>query len=318
MALTGLHNADLKLVLFGGKGGVGKTSCAAATAITLANDFKTLLISTDPAHSVSDSLGAKSGNEIAAFEGINNLWTIEIAADEAFVRFKSNHEQELKKLLETSTNLDDEDIGDLLKLTIPGIDEIMSFKSIIDFIEEGNFEKYVVDMAPSGHALRLITSPALLDQWIKVASKMRWKYRYMITSFSGKYQPDPTDAMLLDLKKTVKKIELLFSDNTKCEFILVCIPEAMAVAETGRLIKDLKRFKIEVKQLVVNNVMMDPEEGCSFCKQRKQGQQKHLDNLKAAWPGFNIVQVPLFAREISGLKSLEKLREFLFHHNQKK
>ncbi len=313
MALAGLHNADLKLILFGGKGGVGKTSCAAATATAFARSFKTLLISTDPAHSVSDSLGAKTGNEIAALAGVKNLWTIEIAADETFERFKNDNEQELKKLLETSTNLDDEDIGDLLKLTIPGIDEIMSFKSIIDFIDEGNFEKYVVDMAPSGHALRLIASPALLDQWIKVAAKMRWKYRYMITSFSGKYQPDPTDAMLLNLKKTVKKIELLFSDNTKCEFIPVCIPEAMAVAETGRLIKELKRFKIEVKQLVVNNVMTS--EGCSFCKQRKQGQQKHLDNLKATWPGFNIVRIPLFAQEICGKKNLEKLREFLINKN---
>lgn len=313
MALAGLHNADLKLILFGGKGGVGKTSCSAATAISLANEFKTLLISTDPAHSVADSLGAKSGNEIAASEDVKNLWTIEIAADQAFENFKIIHQEELKKLLETSTNLDDEDIGDLLKLTIPGIDEIMSFKSIIDFIDEGNFEKYVVDMAPSGHALRLISSPALLDQWIKMAAKMRWKYRYMITRFSGNYQPDATDALLISLKKTVKKIELLFGDNTKCEFIPVCIPEAMAVAETGRLIKDLRRFQIEVKQMVVNNVM--ESEGCSFCKARKEGQQKHIDVIKSTYPDFNLVFVPLFAHEVSGLKNLEKLRVFLFDRN---
>lgn len=314
MALAGLNNAGLKLVLFGGKGGVGKTSCATATAIGLTRSFKTLLISTDSAHSVSDSLGAKIGNEILPVKGIENLWAIEIAAEEAFNRFKNQHEQELKKLLETSSNLDDEDIGDLLKLTIPGIDEIMSFKSIIDFIDEGNYEKYVIDMAPSGHAMRLIASPALLDQWIKVAAKMRWKYRYMITRFSGKYQPDTTDAMLINLKKTVKKIEMLFRDNTQCEFIPVCIPEAMAVSETGRLIDDLKRFKIEVKQLVINNVM--ESEGCSFCRERKLGQQKHLERLKSSYPDFNVVVVPLFSQEINGLKNLEKLKEILFNRDR--
>jgi arsenite/tail-anchored protein-transporting ATPase len=316
MALAGLNNADLKLILFGGKGGVGKTSCAAATATALARHSKTLLISTDPAHSVSDSLGMQSGHNVAPVEGIENLWSTEIAADEAFQSFKNNNQAELQKLLETSTNLDDEDIGDLLKLTIPGIDEIMSFKSIIDFIDDGHFDKYVVDMAPSGHALRLIASPQLLDQWIKMAAKMRWKYRYMVTSFAGKYQPDPTDAMLVNLKKTVKKIELLFSDNSKCEFIPVSIPEAMAVAETERLINNLKRFKIEVKQLIVNNVMTS--EGCDFCKERKQGQQKHLDSLKNSYPNFNLVFVPLFSKEISGIKNLEKLRKHLINGEQKK
>ena len=95
---------------------------------------------------------------------------------------KTEHQNELKKLLETSTNLDNEDIDEMLALSIPGIDEVMSFKTIIDFIEEGQYDKYVVDTAPTGHALRLISSPKLLDEWIKVAARMRWKYRYMITA----------------------------------------------------------------------------------------------------------------------------------------
>jgi arsenite/tail-anchored protein-transporting ATPase len=314
MALAGLHNADLKLVLFGGKGGVGKTSCAAATALELAGQFKTLLISTDPAHSLSDSLNVKLENNIQPVSGVQNLFAVEISADVAFAQFKSKHEQELKKLLETSTNLDDEDISDLLKLTIPGIDEIMSFKAIIDFIDEGRFEKYIVDMAPSGHALRLISSPKLLDQWIKVAAKMRWKYRYMLTRFSGSYQPDATDALLINLKKTVKKIEFLFSDNTKCEFVPVCIPEAMSVSETIKLISELKKHEIQVKQLAINNVITS--EACDFCQARKQGQQKHLENLKHSFPELNLSTIPLFPGEINGLSSLHKLKDYLFGYNK--
>ena len=197
MALTGLENNDLKLIIFGGKGGVGKTSCAIATALSLSEKFKTLLISTDPAHSVSDCLELQIGFKVVKVEGIPNLSAIEVVADEALSVFKTDHYNELKKLLATSTNLDGEDIEDMLTLSIPGIDEIMSFKTIIDFIEEGQYDKFVVDTAPTGHALRLISSPKLLDAWIKVAAKMRWKYRYMITSFSGSYQVDDVDAFLL-------------------------------------------------------------------------------------------------------------------------
>ena len=204
MALTGLDNNDLKLIIFGGKGGVGKTSCAIATALALSENFKTLLISTDPAHSVSDCLEQQIGFKVVKVNGTVNLSAIEVVADEALSVFIDGHQAELKKLLETSTNLDNQDIDEMLTLSIPGIDEVMSFKTITDFIEKGEFDKYVVDTAPTGHALRLISSPKLLDEWIKVAARMRWKYRYMITSFSGSYHQDEVDAFLFSLKKTVK------------------------------------------------------------------------------------------------------------------
>ena len=91
-----------------------------------------------------------------------------MVAEKALSEFIKGHESQLKKLLETSTNLDNEDIEQMLTLSVPGIDEVMSFKTITDLIEEGNFEKYVVDTAPTGHALRLISSPKMLDEWIKV------------------------------------------------------------------------------------------------------------------------------------------------------
>ena len=310
MALTGLENSDLKLIIFGGKGGVGKTSCAIATALSLSEKFKTLLISTDPAHSVSDCLEFQIGFKVVKVDGIPNLSAIEVVADEALSVFKTDHYNELKKLLVTSTNLDGEDIEDMLTLSIPGIDEIMSFKTIIDFIEEGQYEKFVVDTAPTGHALRLISSPKLLDAWVKVAAKMRWKYRYMITSFSGSYQVDDVDAFLLSLKKTVKRIENILRDQTRCEFIPVCIPEAMAILETERLLADLGKSEIIPLQIIVNNVMVS--EDCSFCKLRKAGQIKYIQQLEDIFSNINKVQVPVFAEEIKGILQLKKLRNFLF------
>jgi len=310
MPLACLEKDNLKLIIFGGKGGVGKTSCAIATALALSENFKTLLISTDPAHSVSDCLEQEIGYKLVKVNGTNNLSVIEVVADEALSEFKTVHENELKKLLATSTGLDNDDIDELMNLSIPGIDEIMSFKTIIDFIEEGEFEKYVVDTAPTGHALRLISSQKLLDAWIKVAAKMRWKYRYMVTSFAGSYKQDDVDEFLFTLKKTVKRIEKILQDNTKCEFIPVCIPELMAISEISRLLANLAQSNIIARQIIVNNVMVS--DGCDFCRKRKNGQLPYLEMINNDFINLNRVEVPMFPHEIKGLATLKLLRMYLF------
>ena len=310
MPLTGLDNINLKLIIIGGKGGVGKTSCALATALSLSEHFKTLLICTDPAHSVSDCIEQPIGSKVVKINATNNLWATEVFADEALSAFKEEHKNELTRLFNTSTNLDDEDIDEMLKLSIPGIDEIMSFKTIIDFIDKAEYEKYVVDTAPTGHALRLIASPKLLDEWIKVAAKMRWKYRYMVTSFSGSYKEDAVDAFLFDLKKMVKRIENLLADSMKCLFIPVCIPEAMAIMETKRLLTDLERSGISTHQIIINNVMVSDD--CDFCKRKMEGQAKYLQKFDQLFEGFNKVEVPMFPEEIKGLIALKKLQSSLF------
>ncbi len=310
MPLTGLESEDLKMIIFGGKGGVGKTSCAIACAMGLAEKYKTLVISTDPAHSISDSLGQEIGFRLQKVNQVLNLTAIEISAEKAFQQFKKEHESELIKLFDTSTNFDDEDIKQMMSLTIPGIDEVMSFKTIIDLIEENNYEKYVVDTAPTGHALRLLSSPVLLDEWIKMAAKMRWKYRYMIESFSGEYKEDEADVMLLNLKKTVKRIASLLGNSQKCEFIPVCIPEDMAIMETDRLLKELQNFKITSRQLILNNVMESDESG--FCRQRKACQLKYIQKVTDLFQKLHVVIVPVFPDEIKGISALEKLKEVLF------
>jgi len=310
MALSGLENIDLKLIIYGGKGGVGKTVCAVATALNLSKNYKTLLISTDPAHSVSDCLDQKIGFQAVKIKGEVNMYAIEVDADKELSSFKKKHRSELKKLFETSSNLDNDDIDEVLELSIPGIDEIMSFKTIMDFIEEGKYDKYVVDTAPTGHVLRLLSSPKLLDDWIKVAARMRWKYRYMITSFSGSYKQDEADMFIFNLKKMVKRIDNMLRDKTKCEFIPVCIPEAMAIRETDRLLAELETYGMIARQIIVNNVMVS-EDG-DFCKRIKAAQLPYLKEFKKKFSSLNRVEIPKFAEEIKGLESLDKMRMFLF------
>lgn len=315
MALTGLLEPSLKLILFGGKGGVGKTTCASSGGLYLANNNKdTLLISTDPAHSLSDSLGQKIGDKIKKVDGVENLNALEISAEKALSRFKIEYKDELKRLFDTSTYLDEDDIDSILELPIPGIDEVMGFKTIVDLIEEGKFDKYVVDTAPTGHALRLLTLPELLDDWIKVMAKMRWKYRYMVASFAGKYRTDSADDFLISMKKVVKNIEGLLKDQSRCEFIVVAIPEDMAIKETERLIKSLNQYRMKVKQLIINNVVESSD--CNFCKERRKMQEKHIKEIRSKFSYLKTTIMPLQSSEIDGIKGLEKFKEVLFGYNE--
>ncbi|MBI5748744.1 MAG: ArsA family ATPase [Nitrospinae bacterium] len=307
MALTGLLEPSLRLILFGGKGGVGKTTCASCAALYLADKgIKTLLISTDPAHSISDSLDREIGSEIKQIKGVDGLSAMEISAEKALSNFKIEYQDEMKRLFDTSTYLDKEDIDSLLALPIPGIDEVMGFKTIVDLIEKGEFDKYVVDTAPTGHALRLLTLPELLDDWIKVLAKMRWKYRYMVTSFAGEYRADSADDFLMSMKKTVKKIEGLLKDENRCEFIVVTIPEDMAIKETERMVKSLNQYRIKVKQMIINNVI--PEQvHCPFCQARRENQDKYIREIMNKFGDFKIAIIPLRSHEVKGIDALKSL-----------
>jgi len=325
MALTGLKEDALKLILFGGKGGVGKTTCATSTGLYLAKEgFKTLVISTDPAHSLSDSLGQQIGDEVREVKGVKNLSGLEVNAQKALSQFKVKYETQIKKIFDTSTYLDQEDIDSFFALPIPGIDEVMGFKTIVDLIEEAKFDKYIVDTAPTGHALRLLTLPELLDEWIKVLAKMRWKYRYMVETFSGKYNPDEGDDFLVEMKKTVKRIEGLLKDQNKCEFIAVTIPEDMAILETERLINNLNKYGIKVRQLVVNNVLdLSLKDGkvypaglelrdCEFCRERSKAQEEYVKQIRRKFSNLKTTIIPLQPREVKGIEALDKFTQLLF------
>lgn len=311
MGLNGLKDASLKLILFGGKGGVGKTTCASATALYLAEDFRTLLFSTDPAHSLADSLGQRLDDKPRRVSGIKNLSALEINAENALSKFKTEHEEEIRKILETSTNLDTEDLDSVFALPIPGIDEVMGFKTMIDLIDEAQFDKYVVDTAPTGHALRLLSSPKLLDDWVKVMAKMRWKYRYMVERFAGEYIADEGDDFLLSLKKTLKKIQDLLRGPKRCEFIAVTIPEDMAILETERLINNLGKYGIKVRQLVINSVLKS--DGCEFCREKRKEQDRYINLIRGKFNGLNTTVVPLYAHEIQGLTALADFKKQLFN-----
>ncbi len=288
-----------------GKGGVGKTTTALSLGIALAQKAPTLVLSTDPAHSLADSLDQDLKSGIHAIAEVPNLSVLEIDAQAALADFKAQHRAELELLLDTTTYLDEKDIDQMLALTIPGLDEVMSFKVLMDLIEAHQFTHYILDNAPTGHALRLLQFPELLDDWIKVMAQMRWKYRYVQQTFKGKYTPDDADDLLLSLKKMVKRTRKLLIDPQQSAFVLVSKPEAMILRETERLYQQLQTFGMPITHLILNNVMLS-EEG-SFCQQVKKEQAPYLKMTREKFEDLEIKVASLQPYEIRGL---DRLRQY--------
>lgn len=300
----------MKLILFGGKGGVGKTTCAAATAVQLADaGNRTLLVSTDPAHSLSDSLEQEIGPEVHKMEGVTHLSALEISAERLFGRFKDEHGGEIKRILETGTYLDEGDIDDLFSLSIPGLDEVMAFVELVELMEREEHDLYLLDTAPTGHSLRLLALPELLDGWIRALARVRYKYRYVVSRLARREIHEPADDFLFTMKRTVRKIQGLLRDPGRCEFVVVTIPETMALAETRRLVEELARLKIPVRRLVVNRVVSSEHGACPFCYQRWREQRGLLREYERVFPQLTIFKLLERPHQVKGL---HRLREMLF------
>jgi len=313
MALNDLLKKNLKFILFGGKGGVGKTTMAAASALRFARQYpkkKILIFTTDPAPSLGDSLEQNLSNQPRAIEGVKNLYAMEIDAKQVLKEFKEEYGEDILDILQQGTYLADEEVREIFSLDIPGLDEVMGLKKITDFMENEEYELYIVDTAPTGHTLRLLSLPELLDDWIKFLASLRWKYHAMVRHFAREERIEKADQFLLEMKKTVKRVRNLLQDFQRTEFIVVTIPEAMAVRETEDLIRDLQKFKIPSSHIIINNIF--PKNDCQFCKAKRREQERYIKEIKGLFPGREISEVPLQEEEIKGIKKLHQLTAILF------
>lgn len=237
------------LLLFGGKGGVGKTTsaCAAALRIALDNPSEAvLLISTDPAHSVRDALGE------ARTPG--NLRVIELDAAAEHVRFMAEHGATLHEIAGRGTFLDDEDIAGFLELSLPGVDELMCFVRIAEWLESGEAKRVIVDTAPTGHALRLLGMPRVLEGWVGAIDALLEKHRFMSGLFGGSGE-DPVEAFVERMANTFDDLADTLSDADRARFVPVCNAEPLSLAETGRLLKELDELGIDAPEVIINRLV---------------------------------------------------------------
>jgi arsenite-transporting ATPase len=293
-----LRNSHLRILFFGGKGGVGKTTCATATALRLAKrtaEASFLLVSTDPAHSLADSL---ADTTLPC-----NLKVIELDAGKSLTAFKKNHTQKLREIASRGTFFDGEDINEILELSLPGMDELMAFLEIAGWVENETYDCIVTDTAPTGHTLRLLSMPALIKRWLDALDALLAKHRYMKKLFSGSYRPDDLDKFLSGLAGSVKQMEALLQDPERCCFVPVMLAEALSVTETSRLLEGLKQSKIPVTDIVVNRLY--PESVCMVCSDRHIRQMGELGQLEGKISSYSLWGVQQYPEEIRGPAPLE-------------
>ena len=307
-----------RYLFFGGKGGTGKTTAACAAALLLleqaAPGESLLLFSTDPAHSLSDSLNAEVGDRVAevARRGRGaraaRLFAREMDAPRALEEFKSRHRAVLAEIADRGTLLDEADIDQLLGLSLPGMDEVMALFELSEFARAQEFARVVVDTAPSGHTSRMLRLPEVFARWLRALDVLAEKHRHLVAHFARARRPreDDVDRFLRELSERVGRVSGLLHDPAQTSFTLVTIPEAMAVEETARYLALLRRERIPVTDLIVNRVGREREE-CPFCRARARGQARWLRRLAREFGDLRLRRVPLLPAEVRGPQAL---REF--------
>jgi arsenite-transporting ATPase len=312
-----VFNDNIKFILSGGKGGVGKTSCAGAMAVLSAGQgFRTLVLSTDPAHSLSDSFDQDlSGGEIVAIQGFDNLWGMEIDTEKGMKEFENTiGSGAAGPEMEMASQL----MGDISTMSPPGSDEAMAFGKMLEFLEDSSYDRVIFDTAPTGHTLKLLELPDLLDSWLGRILTLRQRLGSMMAGmramFGGGEREDTSWEMLQNTKEKIRAARLQLSDAEKTQFVVVMIPEAMAVFETQRLLGSLNVWNIPAHNIIVNQLVPGNPD-CVFCSKRREMQQTNLVDIRELYSDLDLTEVPLFDSEIRGIKGLEDLGRILIGEN---
>ena len=295
-----LDNRGLQLLVFGGKGGVGKTTCATATALKLAKrspKSSFLLVSTDPAHSLTDSLAGSLPPD--------NLKVFELDAQEYLATFKKSHHAKLREIASRGTFLDDDEISRFLDLSLPGLDELMGFLEISAWVENRSYDCIILDTAPSGHTLRLLAMPEFLRKWLDMLETLLAKHRYMKWAFTRSNHHDELDTFLEGLAASVKRMEELLQDPVRCRFVPVMLAEAMSIRETMAIVKELDRLKLPRTDVVINGLY--PDNACAICRDGRPRQIRELQSLfrQTHLSKLAFWAVPFYAEEVRGREALE-------------
>ena len=273
---------DARLLLFGGKGGVGKTTCSAAVALDLARarpGRRFLLLSTDPAHSLGDVFGARVDDEARPVAGgPRNLDVREMDASCGLQRFRDRYRETVDAMfadLTRATNdasADRSAFGDLIDLAPPGVDEVMAIADVAGLLaDEGPYRTIVADTAPTGHALRLLDTPGVLREWTQALMTILLKYPHVV-------RPGAFAQVLVDLSQRLRALERMLRDGSQTAFIIVTRPAALPREETIALEESLQKLGVAVGAIIVNAFGAG---SCSRCRHLMTEQRRELRALRS-------------------------------------
>jgi arsenite-transporting ATPase len=299
--------AERPTLFFGGKGGVGKTTCSAAVALALSKQGRrVLLVSTDPAHSTSDIFEEPIGSNERELRP--RLWALEIDAQAEAARYIRDVKQDIERMFSASVIRQAHKQIEMAAAS-PGLVEVAMLDRMIDLIvdRERSYDSIIFDTAPTGHTLQLLRMPEAMTAWIQALVRHR---RVLLEMDRGSDEPvsavlaeDPVLAALERRRQRLEELRNTIVDRSRTSFVLVTIPERLAIEETARAAEVLSETALTVGGLIVNRVLPDNLEG-EFYRSRKSQEMVYLDEIAnrfAKLPRAIVRQLP---RDVYGAASL--------------
>jgi arsenite/tail-anchored protein-transporting ATPase len=297
-----------RFVFFGGKGGVGKTTCASAFALAARRHSRVLLVSTDPAHSLSDAFDVRlSASPRPVADGLD---AAEIDAPRAFRRWIREHRRPLGDVLEHGTWLDRDDVDALLDLSIPGVDELVGLAEISRFAERRGGSAYdliVVDTAPTGHTLRLLAAPDTVAALAAILDSLQEHHRIIRDRLARVGRPEASDRFVALLTAEARDAASRLRNASETTFQWVTLPEALSLAETEDGVAALGRSGLRVTDVVVNRVLPDGHP-CPLCDRRRREEHRVIAEIgRRLGAGRTVHLVAARLREPRGIRALASL-----------
>jgi len=303
------------VVLYGGKGGVGKTTCAAASGLAAARrGEEALVVSTDPAHSLGDVFETELGGDPTEIR--DGLAAVETDPAAGTAQYEALFEALADDLDGAGIDLDEAGLRELFKSgLLPGSDELAALANIERYAEDDRWDTVVFDTAPTGHTLRLLDLPEAVGTGVKTALSVREqvsrKKDAAKTMLFGPYaamgRDDEDDAAFTEILAEMERVAAILRDPERTEFRVVCLPERLVLAETERLVEQLRTAAVPVNTLVVNRVLSDIDEDCARCSAQRENQQAVLAEMATTFEELELVELPDLTGREDGWAALERI-----------
>jgi len=304
-------DADTIIVMFCGKGGVGKTTCASSTAIHYAEGgHRTLLISTDPAPSLTDILEVDLKGKITQIPGVENLEAVELDYEQIFDMWMEKFGEEVYMVISSFLPVGEEILDYVAGA--PGIDEEFALSYVYDLYKGGEYDVIVWDTAPAGGTLSLLYLQETFYTHMRDAAKLYIRLKETLESLTGREKRDPL-RIIREWEQLAKDVlDMIRSENTTAH--LVTIPEGLGVSQTQRIKRDLEKFDIHIGGIIVNNVIpLEADLSSELLSKRRRVQEKYLRMLEETYSGrLPLVKLPLQGYEVIGVKALRDIGRQLY------
>lgn len=314
------QHPERRYIMFGGKGGLGKTTFSAATAYWLASQGKKVLVfSVDPQASLTD-IFQKDIFGKGPVKIMENLWAQEIDAD-SHIR---EYQNEIRKKILDMYGFDQvpSEIEDYIQAASaePAMEESAIFDAVVDIIVEGKYDYYIYDLVPLGHALYYLSMAKVYDEWINKITKLREEmreYETMVARIKRQKETDE-DKILSELQYIKGRINAssgILTDREKTAFFFVLVPEEMIILDTQKAAELFARFDVPIAGYVVNRVLpqeLDAQNVPAYLKNRIAMQKGYLDKIKTTFGNQVLGYVPELERDVTGLPMIEKLAKIMY------